>query len=177
MVPVLALLAWLLVPYKPFGYDGWRTVVLLGSIGAILVWWIRRPLPELPRWLARHGRFAEAEQVTAAIEQQVTTEVGTLPAPGPELPSEEGEGTFAEIWREPYATRAIMLSVFNFFQTFGYYGFAAWVPTLLISKGITVTTRQGSHQWNPAARPCASRRIRTVCTARAATPTAREPGP
>jgi putative MFS transporter len=32
-----------------------------------------------------------------------------------------------------------MLSVFNFFQTFGYYGFAAWVPTLLITKGITVT--------------------------------------
>jgi putative MFS transporter len=29
--------------------------------------------------------------------------------------------------------------VFNFFQTFGYYGFAAWVP-LLIAKGIKVTT-------------------------------------
>jgi putative MFS transporter len=32
-----------------------------------------------------------------------------------------------------------MLSVFNFFQTIGYYGFAAWVPTLLIAKGITIT--------------------------------------
>jgi putative MFS transporter len=32
-----------------------------------------------------------------------------------------------------------VLSVFNFFQTFGYYGFAAWVPTLLIAKGITIT--------------------------------------
>jgi putative MFS transporter len=30
--------------------------------------------------------------------------------------------------------------VFNFFQTFGYYGFAAWVPTLLIAKGINITT-------------------------------------
>ena len=30
--------------------------------------------------------------------------------------------------------------MFNFFQTFGYYGFAAWVPTLLIAKGITITT-------------------------------------
>jgi putative MFS transporter len=30
--------------------------------------------------------------------------------------------------------------VFNFFQTFGYYGFAAWIPTLLIAKGIKVTT-------------------------------------
>ena len=34
-----------------------------------------------------------------------------------------------------------MLSVFNFFQTFGFYGFATWVPTLLIAKGITITTQ------------------------------------
>ena len=32
------------------------------------------------------------------------------------------------------------MSVFNFFQTFGYYGFAAWVPTLLMAKGITITS-------------------------------------
>ena len=63
-----------------------------------------------------------------------------LPPLGPVQREEEGEGTFAEIWEPPYDRRAIMLSVFNFFQTFGYYGFAAWVPTLLIAKGITITT-------------------------------------
>jgi len=45
-VPVVALLAWLLVPRAPFGLDGWRWVVLLGATGAILVWWIRRRVPE-----------------------------------------------------------------------------------------------------------------------------------
>jgi putative MFS transporter len=54
-VPVVALLAWLLVPRAPFGLDGWRWVVLLGSGGAILVWWIRRRVPESPRWLAQQG--------------------------------------------------------------------------------------------------------------------------
>ncbi|MDR3539326.1 MAG: MFS transporter [Acetobacteraceae bacterium] len=139
-VPMLALLSWLLVPEKPFGYDGWRVVVLLGSIGAVFVWWVRLPLPESPRWLARHGRFADADRVTSVIEARVIAEKGTLPAPGPSLAEEEGEGTFAEIWQPPYASRAVILSVFNFFQTFGYYGFAAWVPTLLITKGITITT-------------------------------------
>src|SRR3977135_2911030 len=33
-VPVVALLAWLLVPYSPFGLDGWRWVVLIGAAGA-----------------------------------------------------------------------------------------------------------------------------------------------
>jgi putative MFS transporter len=32
------------------------------------------------------------------------------------------------------------MSAFNLLSVVGYYGFAAWVPTLLIDKGITVTT-------------------------------------
>lgn len=141
IVPVMALLAYLLVPNAPFGFDGWRWVVLIGSAGAIFVWFIRLALPESPRWLARHGRIAEAETIVIGIETTVAAEVGgTLPPVGAPEAGESGEGTFAEIWQPPYAHRAIVLSVFNFFQTFGYYGFAAWVPTLLISKGISITT-------------------------------------
>ena len=66
---------------------------------------------------------------------------GILPPPGPTAThGRQATARFAEIWQPPYDRRAIMLSVFNFFQTFGYYGFAAWVPTLLIAKGITITT-------------------------------------
>jgi putative MFS transporter len=139
-VPIVAFIAWLLVPTAPFGFDGWRWVVLIGSAGAIVIWFIRLRLPESPRWLARHRRFEEAEHVTAGIEAAVAADLGAaLPPLGPIQPEEEGEGTFAEIWEPPYDRRAIILSVFNFFQTFGYYGFAAWVPTLLIAKGITIT--------------------------------------
>src|SRR5260370_20249625 len=75
------------------------------------------------------------------METGVAKERGeNLPPPGPPQRDEAGEGTFAEIWQPPYDRRAILMSVFNFFQTFGYYGFAAWVPTLLIAKGIKVTT-------------------------------------
>jgi len=139
-VPVVAFIAYLLVPRTPFGFDGWRWVVLIGSAGAIVIWFIRLGLPESPRWLARRGRLAEAEAITAAIEAKVADDVGPLPAPGPAVAQDEGAGSFAEIWQPPYDRRAIILSVFNFFQTFGYYGFAAWVPTLLIAKGINITT-------------------------------------
>ncbi|MBV8484520.1 MAG: MFS transporter [Verrucomicrobia bacterium] len=47
--------------------------------------------------------------------------------------------TFREIWQPPYRRRTIMLAIFNLCQTIGFYGFANWVPTFLISKGITVT--------------------------------------
>ena len=139
VVPVVALLAWVLVPESPLGFDGWRWVVLIGAVGAVFVWFIRLGVPESPRWLARNGRGDEADRIVGRIEAEVTAAKGPLPAPAPVAPEEPGEGSFAEIWQPPYGGRTLMLSVFHFFQTIGYYGFAAWVPTLLIAKGITVT--------------------------------------
>jgi MFS transporter, putative metabolite:H+ symporter len=72
-VPFVASLAWLLVPHAPLGFDGWRWVVLIGSAGAILIWFIRLSLPESPRWLARHGRLADAERVVDGIERRVAS--------------------------------------------------------------------------------------------------------
>jgi len=49
VVPVVAFVAYQLVPISPFGFDGWRWVALIGSIGALFVWFIRRAVPESPR--------------------------------------------------------------------------------------------------------------------------------
>ncbi len=140
-VPVVAFLAWLLIPQTIFGLEGWRWVVILGAIGALVVWWLRRALPESPRWLAQHGRRTEAERVMSAVEQRVERETGQ-PLPPPEIVAGEAEareGSWVEMWRGSYLKRTIILSVYNLFQTIGYYGFASWVPTLLISQGITTT--------------------------------------
>jgi putative MFS transporter len=137
-VPLVALLAWKLVPVAPLGFDGWRWVVLIGSAGALAVWVLRFGVPESPRWLLQHGRIAEAERVTQWIEDRVRADFGgALPPPVANPPREaEGHGRFAEIWHPPYRRRTIMLMVFQFFQTIGYYGFASWVPTLIEQQGV-----------------------------------------
>lgn len=139
VVPLVALLAWLLVPLRPGGLDGWRWVILIGSIGAGVVWLLRLGIPESPRWLALHGRMAEAEAILDAIERKVAAETGKpLPSPRPPTPEEGGRGRFAEMFAPRYVERTIMLSIFNVTQVIGFYGFAAWVPALLISRGVTV---------------------------------------
>jgi len=138
-VPIIAFLAYLLVPIAPLGFDGWRWIVLIGAEAAIFVWFIRLALPESPRWLARQGRLAEADRVLAAIEAKVEKEYGR-PLPPPEAPPLIApSGRFADLWAPTLRGRVIMLSVFNIFQTIGFYGFNNWAPTLLIAQGIDVT--------------------------------------
>ena len=35
------------------------------------------------------------------------------------------------------------MSIFNIFQTVGFYGFSNWVPSLLVKQGITIPTSLG----------------------------------
>jgi putative MFS transporter len=138
-VPIVAFLAYLLVPRKPLGFDGWRWVVLIGAHGAVFVWFIRRALPESPRWLAQNGQLIEADRVMSELESIIEKEHGrSLRTPAaPELVTTGRK--FRDMWVKPYGTRATMMIIFNIFQTVGFYGFANWVPTLLIKQGITVT--------------------------------------
>src|SRR5580700_4780309 len=81
-VPVVAFLAWQLVPQTILGLDGWRWVVIIGSIGAFVIWWIRRNLPESPRWLDQHGRTAEADRIVGDLEARIRADTGKeLPPP------------------------------------------------------------------------------------------------
>ncbi len=140
-VPVVALLSYLLVPYKPLGLDGWRWVVIIGAHGALFVWFIRRALPESPRWLAQKGRLEEADRVMSRLEERVARELGRpLPPPDPQSQPVVSGQRFVDIWKAPYAKRTSMMITFNVCQTVGFYGFANWVPTLLVKQGITLTT-------------------------------------
>jgi MFS transporter, putative metabolite:H+ symporter len=142
-VPIAAILSWLLIDAAPLGISGWRWVAFVPVVGALLVWWIRLSVPESPRWLAQQGRATEAEAVISAIEAKVAAEThAPLPAPEPAV-VETGSARFSEIFQPPYRGRTIMLSVFNFFQTIGFYGFGNWVPALIAAMGITLTKSTG----------------------------------
>ncbi len=49
---------------------GWRLAFLTGAGLGVVVFLLRRHVPESPRWLALHGREAEAQNAVAAIEQR-----------------------------------------------------------------------------------------------------------
>jgi MFS family permease len=55
---------------------GWRLAFGLGALLALGVLFVRRSVPESPRWLFIHGREDGAEQVVRDIEEQVSRSTG-----------------------------------------------------------------------------------------------------
>jgi len=136
-VPIVAFLAWWLVPLAPYGLEGWRWVVLIGAAASMIIWILRLYVPESPLWLARHGRTKEAVRILATLESAGgSARPGKIADKAPRAATTIG---YADLFRPPYLSLVVLFMVFNLCQAFGFYGFANWVPTLLVEKGITVT--------------------------------------
>ena len=57
---------------------GWRLAFLIGPVLSLFIIYVRRNLPESPRWLLMHGREQEAEASIAEIEHDVEATKGSL---------------------------------------------------------------------------------------------------
>ena len=140
-VPIVAFLSWWLVPLSPYGIDGWRWVVLIGAAGSMVIWVLRLYVPESPLWLARHGRGDEADKIMRRLEASASAHRRAQQDAARRGPCarRRKRPIFPRLFRPPYLSLVVLFMVFNFCQAFGFYGFANWVPTLLVEKGITVT--------------------------------------
>jgi MFS family permease len=60
---------------------GWRVAFLIGALLAFIILFMRRWIPESPRWLMTHGRADEARAVIAEIEESFRARGYALPPP------------------------------------------------------------------------------------------------
>jgi putative MFS transporter len=141
-VPVLGFISLGLTEHSVFGIPGWRVLLLIGSVGAVIVMLMRRGLPESPRWLASVGRADEARAALREFERGAEP-VQAAAAPesaAVEPPSTEVTNPLRRLSISPYRERLGMLAVFHLFQSFGYYGFGTLAALVLVSRGYDVTT-------------------------------------
>ena len=134
-VPVGAVLAVTLLPLTPLGLAGWRWMSFLPAAMAVLIIFLQRDVRESPRWLAAHGRSAEAEQIVAEIEAKVEMRLPDQVQYRPSERIESLQGSIAIHGDVKLRRRIIMCSAINFLQALGYYGFSNWVPALLRAHG------------------------------------------
>ncbi|MEU6129564.1 MFS transporter [Saccharopolyspora sp. NPDC047091] len=150
-VPFIAGAARLLVP---LGDSSWRWMFVVAAVGlvpAAVAWFA---LPESARWLLVQDREAEAERIIARLEREAglapdqdvvraaEQDVARTAAPdrGPD------RAPLAALFRGRTRRTTTVTSMVMVFHILGFYGFNAWVPTLLVEQGyshettLTITT-------------------------------------
>src|SRR5277367_4533192 len=98
--PVTALLGWLIIPNF-----GWRPTFIIAGIGSLIVWYLRKNLPESPRWLESQGRMAEAEALMQAIEKESS---GGKPLPPVVVPAPVPQAVASDLVKPPLLQRMIV---------------------------------------------------------------------
>ena len=134
-LPVSALLAWLLVPIF-----GWRVMFLLGAVGAMVAWYLRRGLPESPRWLVVMGRHAEADAIVSSFEQEAGFDFASRsPATSETIVAHPTVDLFRPPLLPSLIVGCVSLMVINTLI----YGFVIWLPTFFVGQGNSIARSTG----------------------------------
>src|ERR1700730_6208159 len=130
-LPVTTLLGNLIIPSL-----GWGPMFVIAGVGALIVWYLRKALPESPRWLETNGRDAEAEGVLAAIEKEASA-AGPLPTPAAPTPAPKfdlGSLFQGDLLRRMLVGSWVLITVNTLI-----FGFVTWLPQFFVAEGLTVT--------------------------------------
>jgi putative MFS transporter len=122
-------LAWVLVPNF-----GWRPLLASSAVAAALVLWIRRKIPESPRYLAISGKADEAREIIADIARE-----NGRPAPEQDLVAggRQSGTTVARLWAPGLRQMTLMLWVTWFCISLAYYGIFTWLPQAFVQQGFS----------------------------------------
>src|SRR6201996_4602458 len=129
--PTTALLGYLVIPSF-----GWRPMFVIAGIGSLFVWYLRKNLPESPRWLEAQGRTEEAEKLMQAIETEAS---GGKPLPEVVVPAPVAQVAAIDLIKPPLLQRLIvgcwvLISINTLI-----FGFVLFLPQFFLRQGLTIT--------------------------------------
>jgi putative MFS transporter len=133
-LPISALVGTLVIPGL-----GWRAMFVLGGIGALAVWYVRKALPESPRWLEAVGRFDEADAILQRFERDARLQHPVLPPPAPSAPVRPALGAGALIGPALLPSLVVGSTTLIVANTL-IYGFVTWLPTFFVREGRSMLT-------------------------------------
>src|SRR6201996_3415400 len=133
-----ALIARLVIPNI-----GWRWMFVIVGVGALIVWQLRKAMPESPRWLESHGELDEADRVLREIEAEVERSTGRKLDPVTSLAAPRASATadkLGELFSASMIKRTITGSVILITLNTAIYGFIAFLPSFMVKQGLTITS-------------------------------------
>ena len=132
------------ISYALLPHLGWRSVFAAVGALALVVFWVRRAIPESPRWLAGRGRVAEADTIVTHMETEVGRRTGhALPSAAEIVPDAATANPWPTLFAPTYRLRTAMAAGLWFFALLGYFGLSSWLALLLQAKGFSIVKSVG----------------------------------
>ena len=133
-LPFSALASTLIIPRS-----SWRAMFVLAGLGGLIVWYLRKALPESPRWLESIGGTEQAEAIMKSIEEEVVREQGPLPLPMLSTPGPRTR-TVAALLNPALFPRLVVGMVTLIVANTLIYGFVTWLPTFFVTQGRSIAS-------------------------------------
>ena len=119
---------------------GWRWMFVIVGVGALIVWYLRKSMPESPRWLEAKGHAEEAELVMSAIEREVAASGRSLPPAPAAAPQRLHRPSLATLLSRGLVLRTLTGSLLLIALNTAIYGFIAFLPTFMVKQGMSIVT-------------------------------------
>jgi putative MFS transporter len=133
--PATAIIGYLIIPSF-----GWRPMFIIAGIGSLIVWYLRKNLPESPRWLESQGRTAEAEALMQSIEAEASP---SQPLPPPVVTAPVVQLTAADMFKPPILQRLLVGCWVLITINTLIFGFVIFLPQFFLRQGLTITNSLG----------------------------------
>ena len=127
---VAAGLAWVVIPTL-----GWRWLFVCSAVPAFLLIWVRRGVPESPRYLFVRGKTDEARAVLERVAKENGT---TLPEGELALESGPAPSRARDLLAPSLRRTTLLLWLVWFLISIGYYGTFTWLPSWFRAKGFAL---------------------------------------
>jgi putative MFS transporter len=116
---------------------GWRYMFGMAGVLALVVWFMRKSLPESPRWLEAEGRLDEAEAVMVTLESEVA-KTQELPPYSRVVPVTAPPVGIGFLFSRGVIARTLVGSLIMITIGFSIFGLLNWLPSFFVRQGFDI---------------------------------------
>ncbi|HEY0287661.1 MAG TPA: MFS transporter [Pseudomonas sp.] len=123
---------------------GWRWMFGIAGVAALIIWYMRKSMPESPRWLASKGRLEEASAIVDAAERHVDVRnYAELVSDKIEAP--EDPGKLSDLFKKGQVSKIVVGITIMVTIQICMFGLIGWLPSFFVQQGLDIVK---SLQWN-----------------------------